>query len=104
MAVCYPCPPVSTKREKLFTMSSFPAEARAASQFTFDTLVDFQIPSDPQLSPDGTRIAFARGTTHKADQNASLISAIYLADVATGIVRRFAGDERADTRTPRWSP
>jgi len=85
-------------------MNSTVAETRAAKQFTIETLVDFYVPSDPLLSPDGTRVAFVRRTLHKADKDASIRSAIYLADVATGTVRHFAGDDRTDTRSPRWSP
>lgn len=85
-------------------MISDVAKDHAARQFAIETLVDFRVPSDPQLSPDGSRVAFARGTTHKADKESGILSAIYLADVATSTVRHFAGDDHTDSRSPRWSP
>ncbi|MHB8752832.1 MAG: TolB family protein, partial [Aggregatilineales bacterium] len=85
-------------------MSLSATESRTATQFTIEALADFRIPSDPQLSPDGTRVAFARGTMHKADKDAGFLSAIYVAEIATGTVRHFAGDDQTDNNSPRWSP
>lgn len=72
--------------------------------FTPDDLVNFRVPFDPRLSPDGTLIAFGQGGTCKADKDASFHAAIYLADVATGAVRLFAGNDQSDDKNARWSP
>jgi dipeptidyl aminopeptidase/acylaminoacyl peptidase len=57
--------------------------------------------SDPQISPDGTTVAFV--VTTLSDERDEYLSAIWLVDVAGGEPRRFTAGPRRDT-TPRWSP
>ena len=57
--------------------------------------------SDPQISPDGTTVAFV--VTTLSEERDEYLSAIWLVDVAGGEPRRFTAGPRRDT-TPRWSP
>jgi dipeptidyl aminopeptidase/acylaminoacyl peptidase len=57
--------------------------------------------SDPQLSPDGRRVAFIV-TTLSEDQD-EYLSNIWLVDTAGGAPRRFTTGPKRDT-APRWSP
>ena len=57
--------------------------------------------SDPQLSPDGRRVAFVV-TTLSEDQD-EYLSNIWVVDTAGGGTRRFTTGPQRDT-APRWSP
>jgi dipeptidyl aminopeptidase/acylaminoacyl peptidase len=57
--------------------------------------------SDPQISPDGTTVAFV--VTTLSEERDEYLSAIWLVDVAGSEPRRFTAGPRRDT-TPRWSP
>ena len=57
--------------------------------------------SDPQLSPDGQRVAFVV-TTLSAERDEYLAN-IWVVDTAGGPLRRFTTGPGRDT-TPRWSP
>jgi dipeptidyl aminopeptidase/acylaminoacyl peptidase len=57
--------------------------------------------SDPQISPDGRRVAFV-ATTLSEDKD-EYLSQIWVADAAGGPPRRFTAGPRRDTE-PRWSP
>jgi acylaminoacyl-peptidase len=57
--------------------------------------------SDPQISPDGTRVAFVV-TTLSAEKD-EYVSHIWVVDTAGGEPRRFTTGPRRDT-APRWSP
>ena len=57
--------------------------------------------SDPQLSPDGRRVAFVV-TTLSEDQD-EYLSNIWVVDTAGGEPRRFTTGPKRDT-APRWSP
>src|SRR5919199_3821854 len=57
--------------------------------------------SDPQLSPDGRRLAFVV-TTLSEDQD-EYLSNIWVVDTAGGEPRRFTTGPKRDT-APRWSP
>jgi dipeptidyl aminopeptidase/acylaminoacyl peptidase len=57
--------------------------------------------SDPQLSPDGKRVAFVVSTlSEDKDEN---LSNIWVVDVAGGEPRKFTGGPKRD-QSPRWSP
>jgi dipeptidyl aminopeptidase/acylaminoacyl peptidase len=57
--------------------------------------------SDPQISPDGRRVAFVATTlSEEKDQSPSQI---WMVDTAGGVPRRFTAGPRRDTE-PRWSP
>jgi dipeptidyl aminopeptidase/acylaminoacyl peptidase len=57
--------------------------------------------TDPQLSPDGRRIAFV--VTSLSDERDEYLSNIWVVDAAGGAPRRFTAGPRRDTE-PRWSP
>jgi dipeptidyl aminopeptidase/acylaminoacyl peptidase len=57
--------------------------------------------SDPQLSPDGQRVAFVV-TTLSAERD-EYLSNIWVVDTAGGAPRRFTTGPKRDT-APRWSP
>lgn len=66
--------------------------------FTGSDLFNLEQASDPQISPDGRRIAYVRRTGDiMADRMAS---AIWLIDTATGVQTPLA----ATGASPRWSP
>ena len=51
--------------------------------------------SDPQISPDGTTVAFV--VTTLSEERDEYLSAIWLVDVAGGEPRRFTAGPRRDT-------
>ncbi|MFB6111703.1 MAG: prolyl oligopeptidase family serine peptidase [Halobacteriaceae archaeon] len=55
---------------------------------------------DPQLHPDGDRVAFVRSEPDGSDEYESTI---YIAPLGGGEARRFTAAEGADSQ-PRWSP
>ncbi|PYN27543.1 MAG: hypothetical protein DMD99_01960, partial [Candidatus Rokuibacteriota bacterium] len=57
--------------------------------------------TDPQLSPDGRRIAFV--ATALSEERDEYLSNIWIVDAAGGEPRRFTAGPRRDTE-PRWSP
>lgn len=57
--------------------------------------------SDPQLSPDGQRVAFV--VTTFSEEKDEYLANIWLVDTAGGEPRRFTTGPGRDT-TPRWSP
>ncbi len=66
-----------------------------------DDYYQFQFISDPQISPDGGRVAFVRATV--SEDRRSRESAIWLVSTdGEGASRRFTGE--TSDRNPRWSP
>ncbi len=61
---------------------------------------DFTV-SDPQWSPDGTRITYTTRPTPKADDGD--LSDLWMLTVATGEKKKIVGDDGASD-TARWSP
>jgi dipeptidyl aminopeptidase/acylaminoacyl peptidase len=57
--------------------------------------------SDPQISPDGRRVAFV--VTTLAEEQDRYLSQIWLVDASGGEPRRFTTGSKRDT-APRWSP
>src|SRR5262245_58032519 len=58
--------------------------------------------SDPQISPDGTRVAFVATTL--SEERDEYLSSIWVVDVdGDGEPRRFTAGPKRD-RDPRWSP
>ncbi len=57
--------------------------------------------SDPQISPDGARVAFVATTL--SEERDEYLSQIWLADASGGAPRRFTAGPKRDT-DPRWSP
>jgi dipeptidyl aminopeptidase/acylaminoacyl peptidase len=56
---------------------------------------------DPQVSPDGSRIAFV--VTTLSEERDEYLSSIWVVEAAGGFPRRFTTGPRRDT-APRWSP
>src|SRR5215510_2812814 len=57
--------------------------------------------SDPRISPDGRRVAFA--VTVLSEERDEYLSNIWVVDTAGGEPRRFTAGPRRDVE-PRWSP
>jgi dipeptidyl aminopeptidase/acylaminoacyl peptidase len=96
-----------TSESAVTTISTSVASGPAAATLryvTADELLDLQIASDPQLSPDGSRIAF---TLQRSDRAANTIrSAIWIVASEKGSgagARQISGGEHQDF-APRWSP
>src|SRR5205823_10303982 len=57
--------------------------------------------SDPQIAPDGRRVAFV-ATTLSAERD-EYLGNVWVVDMAGGAPRRFTAGPKRD-RQPRWSP
>jgi len=57
--------------------------------------------SDPQISPDGSRVAFVATTL--SEEKDEYLSQIWLVDTSGGTAHRFTAGPKRDTE-PRWSP
>ncbi|MEM7739142.1 MAG: DPP IV N-terminal domain-containing protein, partial [Deinococcota bacterium] len=75
-----------------------PSEKRP---LTAEDLFKFQMIDDPQVSPDGTQVAFVK-TWLDETQN-SYRANIFVMDLASKATRQLTYGEQQDTR-PRWSP
>jgi dipeptidyl aminopeptidase/acylaminoacyl peptidase len=75
--------------------------AAAQPAFTVEEMLKLKRISDPQVSPDGTRIAFVV-TDVTLDKN-TRNNDIWVVPVSGGAPVKFAGGERSEDR-PRWSP
>jgi dipeptidyl aminopeptidase/acylaminoacyl peptidase len=75
--------------------------AAAQPAFTVDEMLKLKRVSDPQLSPDGARIAFVV-TDVSLDRN-TRNNDIWVVPVAGGTPVKFAAGDRSEDR-PRWSP
>jgi dipeptidyl aminopeptidase/acylaminoacyl peptidase len=64
-------------------------------------LLRLRLPSDPQISPDGRRIAFV--LTILSEERDETLSAIWMVDTDGGEPRPFTAGPLRD-RMPRWSP
>jgi dipeptidyl aminopeptidase/acylaminoacyl peptidase len=75
--------------------------AQGPAAFTVDEMLKLKRVSDPQLSPDGTKIAFV--VTDVSLEANSRNNDIWVVPVAGGAPVRLAGTEKSEDR-PRWSP
>ncbi len=75
--------------------------ATAQPAFTVEDMLKLKRVSDPQLSPDGTKIAFVL-TDVNLDAN-TRNNDIYVVPVAGGDPVKFVATDRSEDR-PRWSP
>ena len=74
-------------------------DAPRASQA--DDLYRYQVPADPQISPDGGRIVY---TLQRVDRdNEKKYTNLWVADVESGRLRQFTHGKWNDSQ-PRWSP
>src|SRR5438094_7931655 len=64
-------------------------------------LTRVQLVTDPQLSPDGRRVAFV--ITTLSEERDEYLANIWIVDLAGGAPRRFTAGPRRDLE-PRWSP
>src|SRR5215831_9155843 len=64
-------------------------------------LTRIQLVTDPQVSPDGRRIAFV--VTTLSEERDEYLSNIWIVDAGGGAPRRFTAGPRRDLE-PRWSP
>lgn len=78
------------------------AEANAPDRhFTGDDLFGLSVAADPQISPDGSKIAYVRRTNDIMTDKA--VSSIWLIEVATGAETPLVTGEGTHV-SPRWSP
>src|SRR5881409_1836844 len=73
----------------------------AARGMVPEDLTRVQLVTDPQLSPDGRRVAFV--VTTLSEERDEHLANIWVADVSGGAPRRFTAGPRRDIE-PRWSP
>jgi len=71
------------------------------TKFTGEDLFGLSVASDPQISPDGSRIAYVRRTNDIMTDKA--VSSIWLIDVSTGAETPLVTGEGSHG-SPRWSP
>jgi dipeptidyl aminopeptidase/acylaminoacyl peptidase len=75
--------------------------AQEPGRFTIDDLLKVRRVSDPQLSPDGRRVAFAIGDV-RFDAN-RIVTQIYVVPTGGGEPRQLTSGDTSAT-SPRWSP
>ncbi len=86
----------------LALLTSTPAFAvQPDPTFTGRDLFDLSVATDPQLSPDGRKVAYVRRTADIMTDR--MVPSIWLVDVATGEQRPIATSGGANM-SPRWSP
>ncbi len=78
-----------------------PAEQTTRRKLTAQDLFRFQMVDDPQISPDGTQIAWVRTWIDPAENRYR--AHIWLTDLASGDSRALTQGSGQDT-LPRWSP
>ncbi|MGH2806751.1 MAG: serine hydrolase [Actinomycetota bacterium] len=71
-----------------------------ARPLAIDDLFAFRLPSDPHLSPDGTKLAFTLTSADEKDDKDH--SSIWVADTTGGNPWRLT--QGAGDRSPRWAP
>ncbi|PYO37593.1 MAG: peptidase, partial [Candidatus Rokuibacteriota bacterium] len=76
-------------------------EAAARRAMTPEDITRIIWVSDPQISPDGARVAFVATTL--SEEKDEYLSQIWVVDAAGGAPRRFTAGPKRDTE-PRWSP
>ena len=82
-------------------LAAVPAMAEAPQPLTFEVLRRVVGVREPQISPDGTRIAYVRRVPNFTDNRTD--TELVLVDVATGAHRPLTQD-RAGVHLPEWSP
>ena len=77
------------------------AQAGPNRRFTGEDLFNLAVAADPEISPDGRRIAYVRQSNDIMQDRA--VSSIWMIDTATGRQTPLAGQD-GDAFSPRWSP
>ena len=72
-------------------------------RLTQKDVLNFQVPNDAQISPDGELIAFAITESHVVDTDLPK-SSIWIVPTEGGEPARFTNHPTASDTTPRWSP
>ena len=70
--------------------------------YTVDDLLKVRRVADPQLSPDGKRVAFTIGDVNFADNR--VVNQIYVTSVDGGGELKRLTDGKTSSSAPRWSP
>jgi dipeptidyl aminopeptidase/acylaminoacyl peptidase len=81
-------------------VSGAEADASAPQALVPEDILALRTPADPQISPDGRRVAFV---VNAFDSSKARVSSIWLTDIDGGTPRPLGGSE-ARQRMPRWSP
>ena len=84
-----------------FAPSAVAAQSGGPRPIAFDDFIAIQRVTDPQLSPDGTRIAFVITVMDKTANRG--LSDIWIVPARGGEPRRLTSSPASDTG-PRWSP
>jgi len=89
--------PLTAQDTASATLDNTPAETK----FTGADLFGLSVAADPQISPDGSKIAYVRRTNDIMTDKA--VSSIWLIDVASGAQTPLVTGEGTHV-SPRWSP
>lgn len=84
-----------------FAQATATASAETSTRFTAERVFDLEFASDPQISPDGTHIAYVRRSMDK--QSDTVRGDIWIIDVEAGTHRPLIVGG-ASKSSPRWSP
>src|SRR5260370_33975603 len=87
----------------VFALSSFAAisAAQESRRFTVEDLLKVRRVGDPQISPDGKRVAFTIGDVN-SDAN-KVVTQIYVVPLGGGDMKQLTTGDRS-AASPRWSP
>ena len=85
----------------LLTFAFANVYAQQNSPFTFDQLIKLRRVSDPQVSPDGKRVAYSIGDVDKVANRT--LTQIYTISVDGGNPQQITKDSKSSS-SPRWSP
>ena len=77
------------------------AVAQGRSPFTFDDLMAVKRVADPQISPDGQRVAYVVNVIDKGLNSGK--RSIWVTSTADGAVKQLITSAKNDD-SPRWSP
>ncbi len=80
---------------------AFSIAAQAQTPFTFNDMLAMKRVSDPQLSPDGKRVAFTLGIVDKAANRT--LNQIYVMNIDGSNQRQITKADKSSS-SPRWSP
>ena len=85
----------------LFLVAFGAAGTQAQPAFNFDTMLNLRRVGDPQLSPDGRRVAYTVGVVNKADNRT--VTHIFTVKIDGSDTKQLTKGT-ASHSSPRWSP